>query len=413
VPFALDCHVSIQHGNCLVKHCMRFRAAKGFLLALVGQTLAWGCRPQPPPPPPPPGVTVAPAEQRNVAEWEEFSGRIQAIDSVEIRPRVSGYIQRVAFQEGKEVHEGQLLFQIDPRPYRAELLHAEAELVQARSLASLADKEHARARALLQGQAITHQEVDRQQSNAAVGSARVQAAQSLVVGARLNLEWTRVRSPIDGRVGRAEVTAGNLVQAGATGAPRLTTVVSQDPVHVYFDADERSFLRYAALAHRRTATDPPGHAAAEDPRPAIHLGLANEEGFPHRGYLDFVDNQLDPRTGTVRARALFENKQRRFTPGLFARLRLEGATERPAVLISDRAVGTDQDKKFVLVLKADSTLEYRPVQLGRLVDGYRVIVTGLTVGERIVVGGLQRVRPGMKVVATEGPMLATASADRR
>jgi multidrug efflux system membrane fusion protein len=368
----------------------------GALVGLIGLALVAGCRAPQPPPPPPPTVTVAPVEERPMAEWEEFSGRVQAVDSVVIRPRVSGYVQRVAFEEGRDVRAGEVLFQIDARPYRADLLRAQADLAQARSGGALAERELTRARALLEAEAITPQELDRQQSSAAASSARVQAAQSAVVTARLNLEWTQVRSPIAGRVGRAEVTAGNLVHAGPPEATRLTTVVSQDPVHVYFDADERSFLRYATLARS-------GGGNRSTP---IQMGLSNEQGFPHQGQLDFVDNQLDPRTGTVQARAVFANKDRRFTPGLFARLRLEGAAERKTVLISDRAVGTDQDKKFVLVLKGDSTVEYRPVVLGRLMDGYRVIDGGLKAGERIVVNGLARVRPGMKVTATEGPMLA-------
>lgn len=369
--------------------------------ALLTATLLAGCRQaQTAPAMPLPSVTVAEVEARTITEWDEFIGRLEAVESVEIRPRVSGYLQRIAFVEGKEVKKGDLLFQIDPRPYQADLARAEAELANARSVAALAARNLDRSKTLAAAEAISREDFDSRTTTAERGAAGVRAAQAAVATARLNLEWTQVRSPIRGRVGRAEITVGNLVQAGA--APRLTTVVSLDPMYVYFDADERSYLKYAA-----------GGASPRDRKP-IAMGLASEEGrFPYQGYLDFVDNQLDPRTGTVRARAVFSNKEQRFTPGLFARLRLSGSAQYQATVVSDRAVGTDQDRKFVLVLKPDSSVEYRPVQLGRLVDGYRVVSGGLKAGEKIVVNGLQRVRPGMKVAATPGPMLANAETDSR
>jgi RND family efflux transporter MFP subunit len=366
---------------------------KAFEFVAGAVLLAAGCGQPQPPPPPAPSVTVAAVQQRTITEWDELSGRLEAVQTVEIRPRVSGYVQKVGFVEGKEVRKGDLLFQIDPRPYQAELARAEGQLAEARSAAALAARSRDRARPLAEAQAISREDFDGRTAAAERGAGALSAAEAAVATARLNLEWTRVRSPIDGRVGRAEVTAGNLVQAG--GATRLTTVVSQDPMHVYFDADERSYLKW--------------RARGGDGRTPIYLALANEDGtFPHQGYVDFVDNQLDPHTGTVRARAVFSNRDRVFTPGLYARLKLQGGTgQYQAPVVSDRAVGTDQDKKFVLVLKADSTVEYRPVQLGRLVDGYRVVAGGLKPGEQVVVNGLQRVRPGMKVTATAGPMLAT------
>jgi multidrug efflux system membrane fusion protein len=354
-----------------------------------------GCGQAQPPAPPPPSVTVASVEERPITELDELSGRLEAVDAVEIRPRVSGYIQKVVFIEGTEVKKGDILFQIDPRPYQAELARSEGELAQARSGAALAARNLERARPLAVAEAISREDFDNRSGAAERSAAAVRTAQAALATARLNLEWTRVRSPITGRVGRAEVTLGNLVQPGPT---RLTTVVSQDPIHVSFDADERSYLKYAAMG-------------ARDRRTRILMGLANEDGtFPHEGYVDFVDNQLDPRTGTVRVRAVFSNKDRRFAPGLFARLKLEGGARYQGTVVSDRAIGTDQDKKFVLVLKPDSTVEYRPVQLGPLVDGYRVVTGGLRAGEQIVINGLQRVRPGMKVAAASGPMLASASA---
>jgi RND family efflux transporter MFP subunit len=363
--------------------------------------LAAGCRVvHSAPAAPLPAVTVAEVEERKIAEWDEFIGRFEAVESVEIRARVSGTLERVAFQEGKEVRKGELLFRIDPRPYRADLARAEAELAQARSAAVLAKSSLERSKRLIAADATTREDFESRTAGAERGSAAVSAAQAAVASARLNLGWTEVRSPIRGRVGRAEITVGNLVQAGAS---RLTSVVSLDPIYVHFDADERSYLKLVASArasHR---------GGAHEPRTPIVMGMADEDGaFPHHGHLDFIDNQLDPRTGTVRARAVFDNHDLRFAPGLFARLKVLDSKEYLAPVVNDRAVGTDQDKKFVLVLKDDNTVEYRPVELGRLVDGYRVVKSGLQAHEKIVVKGLQRLRPGAKVSASPGPMLAEA-----
>ena len=349
------------------------------------------CGGQPPAPPPPPGVTVAEVPERDINEWDEFTGRVEAVDAVEIRPRVSGYIQRVAFAEGSEVRKGDVLFEIDPRPYAADLARAEAQVEVARTRAQLAARDVERAGRLVAVQAISKEEFDSRTAGQAEGEAAVRAAEADAATARLNLEWTRVHSPISGRVGRAEVTEGNLVQAGPPTATLLTTVVSLDPIYVLFEGDEQTYLRYTMLA--RSGARP----SSRDRRNPVYIGLANEEGFPHEGYVDFVDNQLNPESGTIRARAVLSNKERYFTPGLFARVKLVGSGRYRAALIQDRAVGTDQDKKFVLVLKPDSTVEYRAVQIGRLVDGLRSVQQGVTPGERIVVNGLQRVRPGMKV----------------
>jgi RND family efflux transporter MFP subunit len=349
-------------------------------------------------PQPAPAVTVAAVEERSVTDWDEFSGRFEAVESVEIRPRVSGYIERVLFTAGNEVRKGDLLFQIDPRPYQADLARAEAELAQARSAAGLSSRSLQRSKQLAAGDAISREELDNRGGAAERSAAAVRVAESAVATARLNLGWTRVRSPIAGRVGRAEITVGNLVQAGAPS--RLTTVVSLDPIYATFDADERSYLKYAGRKG----------GLAGDHRMSILLGTVSEgQDYPHKGYVDFFDNQLDPRSGTVRARAVFDNPNHLFAPGLFARLKVVGGSAYQATVVSDRAVGTDQDKKFVLVVKPDSTVEYRPIELGRLVDGYRVVTAGLKSGEKVVVNGLQRVRPGMKVTATVDPKLADAS----
>jgi RND family efflux transporter MFP subunit len=371
-------------------------------LSLV--SLALGCAEAPPATPPPPAVTVAAVTEREITDWDEFTGRFEAVDAVEIRPRVSGYIRRVVFEEGSEVRKGEVLFEIDPRPYEAELARAQAQLEQARTGAELAAREVARAQRLVEVQAISREEFDTRTSAEAQGGASVRAAEAAVRTARLNLEWTRVRSPIAGRVSRAEVTAGNLVQAGPPTATLLTTVVSLDPIYVEFEGDEQSYLRYAALD--RNGSRP----SSRDAPSTVYVGLADEEGFPHQGHVDFMDNRLNPETGTIRARAVLSNTDRRFTPGLFARIKLVGSGRYRASLVLDRAIGTDQDKKFVLILNSDSTVGYRPVQLGRLVDGLRVVTSGVQPGDRVVINGLQRVRPQMKVTPTLAAMAPDSAA---
>ncbi|HET6795858.1 MAG TPA: efflux RND transporter periplasmic adaptor subunit [Gemmatimonadales bacterium] len=372
------------------------------ILSLGALTL--GRKPQPPAAPPLPTVTVAPVAQREVAEWDEFTGRLQAVDQVEIRPRVSGYITRVMFDEGKEVRKGEVLFEIDPRPYQAELARAQAELEGARSAATLAASDVERAGKLVKAQAISREEYDSRTSAEAQGGATVRAAEAAVRTARLNLEWTRVRSPIAGRVSNALVTPGNLVQAGPPEATLLTTVVSMDPMYLYFDSDEQTYLRYAALA-RKTGTN------WRNARLPVYLGLGNETGFPHEGRLDFVDNQVDPNTGTIRTRAVFSNRSRALTPGLFARVKLVGGQKSKALLVRDAAIGTDQDRKFVLVLGKGDTLAYRPIVPGRLTDdGLRVVTSGLTPDDRVVVNGLMRVRPGVKVTASVTTMESDSTA---
>lgn len=362
------------------------------LSTLFASLLVAACSSKPPAPPPPPAVSVAPVLHRDISESDEFSGRLEAVDHVEIRPRISGYIRRVSFTEGREVRKGEVLFDIDPRPYQAELDRARAQLEQARTAADLAGKEVARAEKLVNVQAISREEFDSRTSAQANGVAAVRAAEAAVETARLSLEWTKVRSPIAGRVSRAEVTEGNLVQAGPPDATLLTTVVSLDSMYLYFDSDEQTYLRYSA---RAVAAGTRGWRNAPLP---VYLGLANESGFPHEGRLDFVDNRIDPTSGTIRTRAIFSNRDRRFTPGLFARVRLVSSEHAPALLVRDAAIGTDQDRKFVLVLAKGDSLAYRPVEIGRLADdGLRVVRSGVAEGDKVVVNGLMRVRPGMKV----------------
>jgi RND family efflux transporter MFP subunit len=342
-------------------------------------------------------VTVAPAVARVVADEDDFTGHFQAVNSVEVRPRVGGFVERVAFTEGAVVHQGDVLFTIDARPYEAEVARAEAVLEQARTRKQLADMELERAQRLVATQAISREELDARTSERAESDAAIRAAEAALRIARLNLEWTVVRAPITGRVSRAEVTRGNLVQAGAPASTLLTTIVSLDPIYVYFDTDEQAYLKYL-------------HAATSDARRAqpigtpVYVGLASDSGFPHQGTLDFIDNQVDRAAGTIRVRAVLPNHSLLFAPGLFARVRLVAGDRHRATLIQDRAIGTDQDRKFVLVLNKDNTLAYRPITIGRVVDGLRTVESGLEPGERVVVNGLMRVRPGMKVVAQDTTM---------
>jgi membrane fusion protein, multidrug efflux system len=346
---------------------------------------------------PPPQVSVAPVLSEQVRQWDDFTGRIEAVQSVELRPRVSGYVQRVAFTEGQNVRMGDLLFVIDPRPYQAALAQAQAQLERARSEALLANAQNARAQALVDAQAISREEFETRNAATAQGNAAVRAAEAAVAAARLNLQFTEVRAPIDGRVGRALVTVGNLAQADAT---LLSTLVSQDPVHVHFEADERTWLRYSQLARdgeRSTTRNP------------VRVGLAGESGYPHAGTVDFVDNHVDPATGTIRARAVLPNPDGVFTPGLFARVQLEGSGAFEALLVDDQAVLTDQDRKYVYVLGEGDTAQRRDVVLGPAIDGLRVVRQGLEPGDRVIVNGLQKVFfPGMPVAPEMVAMRAAA-----
>ncbi|HEY0062940.1 MAG TPA: efflux RND transporter periplasmic adaptor subunit [Telluria sp.] len=331
-----------------------------------------------------PPITAAVVIERTVNETQEFSGRLEAVERVDIRARVGGFITSVNFKPGSVVKKGDLLFVIDPRPFQAEASRAEAAYGSARAKADLAKLEQSRAERLLADKAIAQREFDEKASGLKELDANVRAAQASLDAARLNLAYTRVTSPIDGRVSKAEITTGNLVD----GSVILTSVVSNKEIYATFDGDEDTYLRVARVAQKGTPV-------------AVKVGLANEAGFPHEGKLEFVDNRLDARTGSVRMRATFENTDNTLVPGLFARVQLAGsdATGKRSILISDRAVGTDQDRKFVYVVSADSKAEYRAVKLGPAVDGLRVVRDGIKPGEKIIVNGLQRVQPGAPVTA--------------
>jgi len=343
---------------------------------------------------PAPQVSVASALERDVTEWDEFTGRLEAVESVEVRPRVTGYIESVNFTEGSTVKKGDLLFVIDPRPYQAELSKAEAELARAVARSELAVADEGRSAKLLDIKAVSREEYDSRINATREAKADVAAARAAVDSAKLNLEFTRITAPISGRVSKAAVTAGNLVTGGSNTAALLTTVVSLDPMYVTFEGDEQIYLKYNELSRRGE------RSSSRDAANPVLMGLANENGYPHHGAMVFVDNQVDPRTGTIRARASFENKDGFLTPGLFARVKLLGHNSYRAVLVDDRAIGTDQSQKFVYVIDAQNKVTYRPVAVGRLNDGLRIVEKGLQPGETVVVNGLQRVRPGV-VVAPE------------
>ncbi|ROP79867.1 multidrug efflux system membrane fusion protein [Stenotrophomonas rhizophila] len=353
--------------------------------------------------PPPPSVSAAPVLVKQVSQWDDFSGRVEAVESVELRPRVSGYIDKVNYVEGQEVKKGDVLFTIDARSYRAELDRATAELNRARTQAQVSRSEADRARRLSDQQAISTETWEQRRAVSEQALAQVQAAQAAVDAARLNMEFTQVRAPINGRAGRAMVTAGNLVTAGDS-ASVLTTLVSLDKVHVYFDADEGTFLRYAQMARKG---ERPSERDSELP---VKVGLSGEEGFPHEGKVDFLDNQVTRSTGTIRVRALLDNADRAFTPGLFARVQLLGSGQFQAMLIDDKAVLTDQDRKFVYVVDKDNKAQRRDIELGRTADGLRIVEQGLKAGDRVIIDGVQKVfMPGMPVQAKAVAMQPVAA----
>jgi multidrug efflux system membrane fusion protein len=336
----------------------------------------------------PPAFAAAKVISKPITEFDEFTGRVEAVERVEIRPRVSGYVTSARFQQGHEVRKGDILYTIDARPYQATLKHAQAELARAKTQLSLAKSERERANKLIEKRAISQEEFDERTSGNEAALANLAAAEAAVESAALDLSFTEIRSPITGVVGRAEITAGNLVAAGTT---LLTTVVSVDPIYVSFDGDEQVYLKYIGLEQRGE------RKSARTGNSPVWVGLADEQGHPHEGRMVFLDNVLNPETGTIHARGLFANKDRRFTPGMFARVKLVGSGEYPALLINDSAVGTDQSVKYVLKVGADNKVEYVPVKLGPLVDGLRVVREGLAANDVILVKGLQQVRPGMPV----------------
>ncbi len=370
----------------------RIQGLKGsFILSLVLPLAFVGCAVgeagNPPPAPPAPQVTTAEVTVRELNDWADFTGRLEAVESVEIRPRVGGFVQSVHFLEGGRVAAGDLLYQIDPRPFKAEVSRLKAERERARAQLELARSYRERAERLLARNATSQEEAEQLAADASVAAAQLASISAALEAAELNLSFTRVTAPIAGRVSRAIVTAGNLVDASVV----LTTVVSDESVYAYFDVDEQTYLEHIRQPH-----------AAE--HSVVQVGLINEEGYPHVARLDFVDNQVDPNHGTIRARAVLDNSHGQFTPGLFARMKLVSPSRYSAALVDDRAIGTDLGKRFVFVVDEQGVVQYRPVETGRLVGGLRVIENGLSAGDVVIVNGLQRVKPGVTVGQTRVAM---------
>lgn len=367
---------------------------------IFASLLLASCGPQSSAPPtatPPAVVTVASPTKQTITEWDEFSGRLEAKESVEIRARVSGYLEQIHFTEGKEVKEGDLLFTIDKRPYQGELDKALADAERAASRAKLAASELERAQELLATKAVSQQDFDAKSSTNVEAQAAVRSAQAAVAIAKLNVEFTEIRSPISGKIGRALVTKGNLISGGAnaSASTMLASIVSIDPIYCYIDVDEQASLRYRKLRQEGKRT------SALDTAIPCEMALTDESGWPHRGEVDFVDNKLDPNTGTIRCRGVFKNEGRPLSPGFFARVRIPGSAPYEALLVPESAIGTDLSQKFVFVVSATGTAEVRPLVLGGLFNGQRVVKEGLKPEDKVVINGQARIRGGAKLNPTE------------
>lgn len=358
----------------------------------------------PAPLPSAPAVVVAPVEEREISEYSEFTGRVEAVDDVEVRARISGHLDAVHFQAGQIVHKGDVLFTIDPRWHEAALDATQAALAQAQVRLDNAKREDARATALRESQAISAEEAESRTSRLAEAKAAVLAAEAARSTSALDLEFTSVRAPVDGRVARALVTPGNFVSGVPAANTVLTTIVSIDPVYVYADVDEASLLSLERLMREQALPlDAQG-------RVKVEVGLSDEEGYPHSGAIESLGNRLDAGTGTILLRAIVPNADQTLVPGLFARVRVPSSSIRKTPLVPEQAIGTDQSQKFVLVLGSDSTVQYRAVKLGPVIEGMRMVRDGLHGGEEIVVNGLQRVRPGVKVAAEREAVKSAAVA---
>ncbi len=372
------------------------------VVAIVVASALGGCDSKPTAAaPPPPPVTVAHPLQKNITEWDEYTGRFQAVETVEIRARVSGFIDQVHVNEGQIVKQGDLLFVIDQRPYKLAVDQAQADVERAQSRLEIATLDVQRATPLVESQALTGREYDTRKSTQRDAAGQVASAQAALKTAQLNLEWTTVRAPIAGRVSDRRVDAGNLITGGINGATLLTVIVSIDPIHFVFDGSETDFIRYLRLAKAG------GRQSSRDAQNPVSVRLADESDFVHQGRMDFVDNVINPKTGTIRGRAIFDNKDGFLTPGFFGRLRLFGG-QHDALLVPDTAVASDQSRKIVFTVADDGMVGVKLVELGPIVDGLRVIRSGLAATDRIVIDGLQRARPGQKVKPEDGVIKAVS-----
>ena len=368
-------------------YCLSPYALSGLLLLMTA------CNQQQPTaaPPPPPKVTVSQPINREIVEWEEYTGRLEAVESVEVRARVNGYLQSIHFKNGATVKQGDLLFVIDPRPYQAELERAKADLALANAKLERTGKDLTRAQMLVRSRAVSEEEVDTRVSDQRQAQESVQAARAMVNAAQLNVEFTQVRAPISGRISRHLVSVGNLINGGTTQSTLLTTIVSLDPIYCYFEADERSYLK--GIRQLRNGDRTNGRAAKQP----VYVALADEENFPHQGSIDFLDNRLDQNTGTITARAVLPNPDLLLAPGLFARVRMPAGDKYKALMLPPEAVGSDLSQQFVFVVNDQNVAQYRQVTLGPIIDGLRVIRNGIQPDEWVIVKGVQRARTGAKV----------------
>jgi RND family efflux transporter MFP subunit len=394
IKSSLNCNVASIMKNFLVP-C---------LLPVVAATALTSCSRTPAPAPPSLKVTVSQPQAATVANWDEYPGHVEAVETVEIRPRVSGYIDSIHFQDGADVKAGDLLFVIDPRPYQAELERVQAESRRAETRLELVQNDFKRAEGLRGTRAISEEEYDNRSKAVRAAEADLAAARAGEAVARINLDYTQIKAPITGKIGRRLITAGNFVQLQGNGgaATVLATIVSLDPIYCYFDADEQAYPQY-----RRNGSAGQAESATDNSIPC-ELALVNEEGYPHKGRVDFFDNEVNPTTGTIRMRAVFANENRALIPGLFAKVRLTAGPPQQTLLIPDVAVGSDQGYKFVFVVNKDNVIEVRSIETGRAHGPLRSVLKGLTVQDRVVVNGLMMLRPGVKVEITDGASGAMA-----
>jgi RND family efflux transporter MFP subunit len=381
-----------------VRRCL---IALGYCVALSG---CMGGGPEIPAFPPPP-VSISSALQREVTDTNDFTGRTAAVDAVKVRAHVWGYLQKINFQEGTSVKKNDVLFEIDARTYQAEYNKADANLAQAIAHRDRLQADADRGRRLLLQRAIGQEEYDKLAGDRAEAEAAVKVAEAVRASAQLNLDYTRIRAPISGVVSRAIVTVGNLVESGEMGGTTLTSIVSVDPIYAYFDVDDQTFLRVRQLVRDASLKSESSQG------PPVMMGLAQEKtGFPHVGTIDFVDNQVDPGTGTMKMRGKFANADAALTPGLFVKVRVPLGSSHQAILVTDRAIDTDQGEKVIYVVSDKNLVEKRLVKLGRAYDGLREITSGLKMGERVVVDGIQRVHDGIEVAPREVEMPAKLEA---